>query len=77
MQWLFTLPDTIISRGRQRQQSTGILQFPSNLGVHGMLMIFKDYSYANQQSGLLESIPQTNIKNSNYASFTSKYHRFI
>lgn len=59
----FTLPDTIISRGRQRQQSTGILQFPSNLGVHGMLMIFKDYSYANQQSGLLESIPQTNIKN--------------
>lgn len=60
----FTLPETIIERGRNRQNSSGILQFPSNLGVHGMLMIFKEYSYANQQSGLLSgtNIPQTNIK---------------
>jgi hypothetical protein len=64
----FILPESIISTRRNRQSQSGILQFPSDLGVHGMLMIFKEYSYNTTQSGLLnkENISfrtQTNIKN--------------
>ncbi len=58
----FILPANIIERGRQRNLPPRVLQFPVNLGVHGMLFIFKEYKYSSQQSGLLSSIPETEIK---------------
>ena len=60
----FTLPETIIQRGKNSTARGDVLKFPDNLGIHGMLMIFKKYTYTSDARSLLNSgnITQTEIK---------------
>ena len=41
-----------------------ILQFPEDIGMHGLLMVFKKYSFNKRQSGLLDGMPEIRLGNS-------------
>lgn len=60
----FTLPETIIQRGRNNNSRGRVFKFPDDLGVHGMLLIFKRYNYSSQSGPILtsDSITKTEIK---------------
>ena len=60
----FTLPEQIIQRGRNSNSRNNVYKFPDNLGVHGMLLVFKKYRYLANGASLLESdsITQTDIQ---------------
>jgi len=44
-------PEEAMSRERRRSSYSDLISFPSDLGAHTMLMVFKEYSYENARAG--------------------------
>jgi len=56
-------PDAVRAQKKQKNQSN-LVQFPSDLGTTGMLLLFKEYSYGERETGGLGGVTSTSqVKN--------------